>query len=94
MCRLAMRRMVGDTDEKLPLHNGRRAEDEEEEEEEEDGYFGTYSHFSIHLEMLSDRVRTEAYQKFITKNPALFKDKVYIIEERGRIQSLSCLMSL
>ena len=50
----------------------------EEEEEEGDGYFSTYSHYSIHHEMLSDRVRTEAYQNFITKNPTLFKDKAGI----------------
>ena len=73
-----MRRMIGDTDSSpsnLPIHNGSNIRPEEEEEEE-DGYFSTYSHFSIHLEMLGDKVRTEAYQIFITKNPAIFKDKV------------------
>ena len=75
-----MKRMVGDTDtssSNLPIQNGRA---EEDEDEEEDGYFSTYSHFSIHLEMLGDKVRTEAYQNFITKNPAIFKDKVKIYQ--------------
>lgn len=62
--------------------------------EQEDGYFSTYTHFSIHEEMLKvvvvvtgltpnmmyfhgqDEVRTDAYHRFITQNPSIFKDKV------------------
>ncbi|XP_074274583.1 putative protein arginine N-methyltransferase 3 [Silene latifolia] len=36
-----------------------------------DGYFGSYSSFGIHREMLSDKVRTDAYQQAIMKNPSL-----------------------
>ena len=78
-----MRQMIGDeeADPTVKTAATRTGSDSGEEEEEEDGYFSTYSHFSIHLEMLSDRVRTEAYKNFIAKNTALFKDKVllYII---------------
>lgn len=69
-----MRQLVGESEYNTqPKVTGGEAEEEEEEEEE---YFSTYSHFSIHLEMLSDRVRTEAYRNFISRNPALFQDKV------------------
>uniref|UniRef100_A0A8C6SNU6 Protein arginine N-methyltransferase 3 n=1 Tax=Neogobius melanostomus TaxID=47308 RepID=A0A8C6SNU6_9GOBI len=47
-------------------------------EEEDQAYFSSYSHFSIHEEMLKDRVRTESYRDFMYKNPALFKDKVVL----------------
>ena len=74
-----MRRLVeddvsGHPPNKTTATHTERDDDGEEEEEEE--YFSTYSHFSIHHEMLSDRVRTGAYQTFISKNTALFKDKV------------------
>ncbi|KAL9239910.1 hypothetical protein vseg_014182 [Gypsophila vaccaria] len=36
-----------------------------------EGYFGSYSSFGIHREMLSDKIRTDAYQQAITKNPTL-----------------------
>jgi protein arginine N-methyltransferase 3 len=79
--RLAMRRLVeddvsGHPPNKTTATHTERDDDGEEEEEEE--YFSTYSHFSIHHEMLSDRVRTGAYQTFISKNTALFKDKVVL----------------
>lgn len=41
-----------------------------------DYYFGSYSHFYIHEEMLKDRVRTRAYQRAIENNPHDFKDKI------------------
>ena len=65
--------------------------EEEEEEEVEEGYFSTYSHFSIHLEMLSDRVRTETYSDFISKNPALFRDKVSGEREGGALCVCVCV---
>ncbi len=43
-----------------------------------DGYFHSYSHHSIHEEMLKDEVRTETYRMFIERNPELFKDKVVL----------------
>ncbi|KAK9682146.1 hypothetical protein RND81_10G053500 [Saponaria officinalis] len=36
-----------------------------------EGYFGSYSSFGIHREMLSDKIRTDAYQQAIMKNPTL-----------------------
>ncbi|XP_052708946.1 protein arginine N-methyltransferase 3-like [Crassostrea angulata] len=47
-------------------------------EDEDDVYFGSYAHFSIHQEMLKDKVRTESYRDFMYQNPALFKDKVVL----------------
>lgn len=41
-----------------------------------DYYFGSYSNFYIHEEMLKDSVRTRAYQKAIEGNPQDFKDKI------------------
>ncbi len=43
-----------------------------------DSYFLSYSHHSIHEEMLKDEVRTEAYKSFIEKNSDFFKDKVVL----------------
>jgi protein arginine N-methyltransferase 3 len=43
---------------------------------DEDGaYAGSYSHFSIHHEMLSDVVRTESYRDAIYKNPEQVKKR-------------------
>ena len=39
-------------------------------------YFSSYSHSSIHETMLRDKIRTEAYQNAILKNPHMFKDKI------------------
>lgn len=43
-----------------------------------DYYFGSYSHFYIHEEMLKDQVRTLAYQRAIENNPNDFKDKIVL----------------
>jgi len=43
-----------------------------------DYYFGSYSHFNIHEEMLRDTARTEAYKKAIEQNSHLFKDKIIL----------------
>ncbi|KAL3700084.1 hypothetical protein R1sor_018106 [Riccia sorocarpa] len=39
-------------------------------------YFGSYSGFGIHREMLGDKVRTETYQAALMENPSLIKDAV------------------
>ncbi|KAF8075682.1 hypothetical protein N665_1072s0012 [Sinapis alba] len=36
-----------------------------------ENYFGSYSSFGIHKEMISDKVRTEAYMDALLKNPSL-----------------------
>lgn len=43
-----------------------------------DYYFGSYSHFNIHEEMLRDTARTEAYRKAILQNKRLFEGKVVL----------------
>ncbi|PON98744.1 Protein arginine N-methyltransferase [Trema orientale] len=39
-------------------------------------YFGSYSSFGIHREMLSDKVRMDAYRQAILENPSLFNGAV------------------
>jgi len=46
--------------------------------EKHDYYFGSYSHFYIHEEMLKDEIRTNAYRKAIEGNPQDFKDKIVL----------------
>eukprot|EP00850_Spirogloea_muscicola_P015658 SM000122S25765 [mRNA] locus=s122:162506:166151:- [translate_table: standard] len=41
-------------------------------------YFDSYSAFSIHREMLGDKVRTGAYQNALLGNPALLHDKLVL----------------
>jgi type I protein arginine methyltransferase len=41
-----------------------------------DYYYGSYSSFHIHEEMLKDKVRTRAYQRAIEENPEDFKGKI------------------
>ncbi|EYU42922.1 hypothetical protein MIMGU_mgv1a002861mg [Erythranthe guttata] len=39
-------------------------------------YFGAYSSFGIHRDMISDKVRTDAYKQAITENPSLVRNAV------------------
>lgn len=48
------------------------------EKKKHDYYYGSYSNFHIHEEMLKDNVRTETYRKAIEGNCADFKDKVVL----------------
>ena len=43
-----------------------------------DYYYGSYSSFYIHEEMLKDSVRTRSYQQAIENNPEDFKDKIVL----------------
>jgi protein arginine N-methyltransferase 1 len=43
-----------------------------------DYYYGSYSNFYIHEEMLKDSNRTRAYQQAIENNPEDFKDKIVL----------------
>uniref|UniRef100_A0AAQ6IGU9 Protein arginine N-methyltransferase 2 n=2 Tax=Anabas testudineus TaxID=64144 RepID=A0AAQ6IGU9_ANATE len=60
------------------------AEEEEEEEEDtslqdpwqDEEYFGSYGTLKLHLEMLSDKTRTEAYRQVIFSNSASLRNKV------------------
>eukprot|EP01116_Phalansterium_solitarium_P015229 TRINITY_DN334_c0_g1_i1.p1 TRINITY_DN334_c0_g1~~TRINITY_DN334_c0_g1_i1.p1 ORF type:complete len:574 (+),score=185.19 TRINITY_DN334_c0_g1_i1:52-1773(+) len=45
----------------------------------EDGYyFASYDSYTIHEEMIRDRVRTDSYRKFIQENPEIFAGKVVL----------------
>lgn len=43
-----------------------------------DYYFDSYSHHSIHEEMLKDKVRTQAYRRAIVENARQFKGKTVL----------------
>ncbi|XP_052807943.1 protein arginine N-methyltransferase 3-like [Mya arenaria] len=47
-------------------------------EDDDDPYFSSYGHFSIHEEMLKDRVRTESYRDCMYKNKDVFRDKIVL----------------
>ncbi|XP_034725079.1 protein arginine N-methyltransferase 3 isoform X2 [Etheostoma cragini] len=47
-------------------------------EDEDEAYFSSYGHYSIHEEMLKDKVRTESYRDFMYRNPEVFIDKVVL----------------
>lgn len=46
--------------------------------EDDINYFGAYAHFSIHHDMLRDRVRTESYRDMIDLNGKAFADKTVL----------------
>eukprot|EP00038_Savillea_parva_P026791 m.56237 g.56237 ORF g.56237 m.56237 type:complete len:538 (-) comp7662_c0_seq2:158-1771(-) len=43
-----------------------------------ESYFYSYAHYGIHLEMLGDMVRTEAYRDSMYKNPATYAGKTVL----------------
>jgi len=43
-----------------------------------DYYYGSYSHFNIHEEMIRDKARTEAYKRAIEQNRHLFEGKTVL----------------
>jgi len=47
-------------------------------EKDKDYYFNSYAHYSIHEEMLKDKVRTGKYQQAILHNRDLFEGKVVL----------------
>ncbi|XP_059396136.1 protein arginine N-methyltransferase 3-like [Carassius carassius] len=47
-------------------------------EDEDEAYFSSYGHYSIHEEMLKDKVRTESYRDFMYHNMDVFKGKVVL----------------
>ncbi|XP_077392911.1 protein arginine N-methyltransferase 2 [Festucalex cinctus] len=77
------------------LHHG-VIEEEDEEDEEEDAwqdeeYYLTYGTLNLHLEMLSDKSRTEAYRRVIVNNSASLHRKVVMDLGCGTgIMSLFC----
>ncbi|XP_034019799.1 protein arginine N-methyltransferase 3 [Thalassophryne amazonica] len=47
-------------------------------QDEDEAYFSSYGHYSIHEEMLKDKVRTESYRDFMYRNPEVFREKVVL----------------
>ena len=47
-------------------------------ENKKDYYFNSYSSYYIHEQMLKDKIRTGTYQKAISNNPEVFKDKIVL----------------
>ncbi len=43
-----------------------------------DSYFGSYTHFAVHEDMLKDQVRTGSYMNACLKNPEQFAGKVVL----------------
>lgn len=56
-----------------------------------DYYFNSYAHFSIHEEMLKDRIRTTTYQKAILRNQHLFEGKTVL--DVGSGTGILCLFA-
>jgi len=52
--------------------------DDPQDRTSKDYYFDSYSHHSIHEEMLKDEVRTKTYQMAILQNKHLFHDKIVL----------------
>lgn len=46
--------------------------------EDPDAYFGSYSHFGIHEEMLKDKIRTKTYMNACLQNKEQFQDKIVL----------------
>ncbi|KAL2081509.1 hypothetical protein ACEWY4_023362 [Coilia grayii] len=51
---------------------------QEEDAWQDEEYFGSYGTLKLHLEMLSDKPRTEVYRQVILTNPATLKGKVVL----------------
>ncbi|XP_033972858.1 protein arginine N-methyltransferase 3 isoform X1 [Trematomus bernacchii] len=73
--KLLVQGLVMNTDTGRPGNLGTVAELREDEDE---AYFSSYGHYSIHEEMLKDKVRTESYRDFMYRNPEVFRDKVVL----------------
>ncbi|CAL4126112.1 unnamed protein product [Meganyctiphanes norvegica] len=67
----ALHRLLGETEEKEEMAKTVG----EKRLEEDEGYFNSYAHFDIHLEMLSDKVRTESYRDALLKNSSQLSGK-------------------
>ncbi|XP_061548761.1 protein arginine N-methyltransferase 2 isoform X2 [Phycodurus eques] len=66
-------------------------EDEEEDAWQDEEYYFTYGTLNLHLEMLSDKSRTEAYRRVIVNNSASLHRKVVMDLGCGTgIMSLFC----
>jgi len=56
-------------------HGSIKSVSENRTEKEDSGYAGSYAHFGIHHEMLSDKIRTQSYKDAVCKNSSSLKDK-------------------
>lgn len=55
-----------------------KSEDMPRKRNDDDGYFSSYAHYSIHQEMLQDKVRTETYRNAICENKDIFENKTVL----------------
>nr|XP_057938914.1 protein arginine N-methyltransferase 2 [Doryrhamphus excisus] len=58
------------------LHGDAAEQQEVEDPWQDEEYFGSYGTLRLHLEMLSDKSRTEAFRKVIVRNSASLQEKV------------------
>ncbi|XP_077436438.1 protein arginine N-methyltransferase 2 isoform X2 [Vanacampus margaritifer] len=73
------------------LHQGATEEEEDEDAWQDEEYYFTYGTLNLHLEMLSDKSRTEAYRRVIVNNSASLHGKVVMDLGCGTgIMSLFC----
>ena len=59
-------------------HGNVKSVSENRTEREDSGYAGSYAHFGIHHEMLSDKVRTQSYKEAVSKNTSTLKSKIVL----------------
>ncbi|XP_019738081.1 protein arginine N-methyltransferase 2 isoform X2 [Hippocampus comes] len=73
------------------LSQGASEEEEEEDAWQDEEYYSTYGTLNLHLEMLSDKSRTETYRRVIVDNSASLHRKVVMDLGCGTgIMSLFC----
>ncbi|XP_062389653.1 protein arginine N-methyltransferase 2 [Sardina pilchardus] len=62
----------------VPSSYLQRQEPDQDDFWQDEEYFGSYGTLRLHLEMLSDKPRTETYRQVILSNRATLKDKVVL----------------
>jgi protein arginine N-methyltransferase 1 len=74
------KKVEANADQKMPANgstkNAEAVNDNNDDKTSKDYYFDSYSHHSIHEEMLKDEVRTRTYEMAIKQNSHLFEGKV------------------
>jgi len=78
MRRVTQALVNGDGGEPEPANTAERSVSGRRTENEDSGYAGSYAHFGIHHEMLSDKVRTESYRDAVAQNVGTISDKTVL----------------
>ena len=82
--KVVTRNLLLDSNEEAPMKNltdGKpnvKSVGESRNEKEDSGYAGSYAHFGIHHEMLSDKVRTQSYKDAVSYNVKCLRDKLVL----------------